>query len=111
MVWQFWFDICCCSPTLKYKYKGKNIAIFKGLAFLTWQLAKVDPTKSFRTSFCRARELVRAYSPSRVWRRRRSQVCVRRRRLCPLVTPSFKEQNQASYMCTQEVHTYNNRKE
>ena len=27
------------------------------------------------------------------------------------VTPGFKEQNQASYMCVQEVHTYNNRKE
>jgi hypothetical protein len=26
-----------------------------------------------------------------------------------LVTPGFKEQNQASYMCAQKVHTYNNR--
>jgi len=25
------------------------------------------------------------------------------------VTPGFKEQNQASHMCAQEVHTYNNR--
>ena len=27
------------------------------------------------------------------------------------VTPGFKEQNQASHMCVQEVHTYNDRKE
>jgi len=27
------------------------------------------------------------------------------------VTHGFKEQNQAIYMCVQEVHTYNNRKE
>jgi len=30
---------------------------------------------------------------------------------CPeeTVTPDFKEQNQASHMCAQEVHTYNNK--
>jgi len=29
--------------------------------------------------------------------------------LCKVyVTPGFKEQNQASHMCAQEVHTYNN---